>query len=453
MRKILSLMLCFALLISIASCSMNQSEKGDQNYDGYQNEENEIAIGSTVFFGSYEQDNNYLNGSEKIEWIVLDEEDNKLFLLSKCTLDEIPFNSERIKLGWDEASIRQWLNNDFKSLAFQEDEQAYICSVTNTNNGNIEHGTSGCADTDDEIFLLSEGEFDRYLSNTAYAEGYASTWLRHKINERNPRIDTEISQWGLRTVGCTHDRFMYVETDGELNSDGGYVDNLCEIRPAMWIEKGQLVTNNIEVDTESAIDISLADIGDYVKFGRYEQDNDDSNGTEDIEWLVISKENNSILLISKYCLDGTPFNNEYEPILWENCSLRSWLNNDFLETAFDSFEQSMIMSTVISNVDYSKNSVADTEDRIFVLSVDEAEAYFRTSQERIAKATTYAQMQKDVLVKENGEAPWWLRTPGGYIAGVSIVDSYGNINDYGSSINSGVSGYADGVRPALWITT
>ena len=46
--------------------------------------------------------------------------------------------------------------------------------------------------------------------------------------------------------------------------------------------------------------------GDIVIFGSYEQDNDESNGTEDIEWLVLAREDNKALLISKYALDVQP---------------------------------------------------------------------------------------------------------------------------------------------------
>jgi hypothetical protein len=78
--------------------------------------------------------------------------------------------------------------------------------------------------------------------------------------------------------------------------------------------------------------------GGYVTFGSYEQDNDLSNGKEDIEWLVLARENNKALLISRYSLDNQPYSEHTEEVPWENCSLRKWLNDNFLNEAFSSDE-------------------------------------------------------------------------------------------------------------------
>ena len=39
----------------------------------------------------------------------------------------------------------------------------------------------------------------------------------------------------------------------------------------------------------NSCNLKSANIGDYVFFGTYEQDNNNSNGKEDIEWLVLEK--------------------------------------------------------------------------------------------------------------------------------------------------------------------
>ena len=83
-------------------------------------------------------------------------------------------------------------------------------------------------------------------------------------------------------------------------------------------------------------------IGDTVTFGKYEQDiTYAQDGKEDIEWTVLDIQGDSYLLISKYGLDAKPFNFQQEEdsenpnyVTWETCSLREWLNNDFLNMAF-----------------------------------------------------------------------------------------------------------------------
>ncbi|MBP3696995.1 MAG: hypothetical protein J6J45_05560, partial [Clostridia bacterium] len=73
-------------------------------------------------------------------------------------------------------------------------------------------------------------------------------------------------------------------------------------------------------------DFSDTQVGDYITFGSYEQDNDLSNGKEPIEWLVLDKQDGKVLVISKYALDAKPYNDEYVDVTWETCTLRSWLN-------------------------------------------------------------------------------------------------------------------------------
>ena len=72
-------------------------------------------------------------------------------------------------------------------------------------------------------------------------------------------------------------------------------------------------------------------VGETIVFGAYEQDNDTSNGAEPIEWSVLAKEDDRILVISQYALDCQPYNKKNESVIWETCSLRSWLNDIFLE--------------------------------------------------------------------------------------------------------------------------
>lgn len=74
--------------------------------------------------------------------------------------------------------------------------------------------------------------------------------------------------------------------------------------------------------------------GNVVTYGHYEQDNDTANGKEPIEWVVLDVQGDKALLISKYGLDVRPYNTEYNHVTWEECTLRTWLNDTFLNAAF-----------------------------------------------------------------------------------------------------------------------
>lgn len=85
--------------------------------------------------------------------------------------------------------------------------------------------------------------------------------------------------------------------------------------------------------------LAKAKPGDTVFLGTYEQDNNTSNGKEDIAWRVLSTSDDKILVISDKVLDCQPYNTSDADVTWETCSLRKWLNNDFLNAAFVTGEQ------------------------------------------------------------------------------------------------------------------
>ena len=123
-------------------------------------------------------------------------------------------------------------------------------------------------------------------------------------------------------------------------------------------------------------------VGHYVSFGKYEQDNNTSNGKEKIEWLVLEVKDGKALVISKYALDCKPYNTSSTNVTWETCSLRNWLNNDFINSAFSATEKTMIPSVKVSadkNPDYSTSSGKATQDRLFLLSVKEMNKYLSSN--------------------------------------------------------------------------
>lgn len=152
--------------------------------------------------------------------------------------------------------------------------------------------------------------------------------------------------------------------------------------------------------------------GKTFLFGKY-------NG-EEIKWRVLKKENNKALLISEKILCEREYNEKLVAVTWRTCSLRSWLNNDFYSSTFDAFEQNDILNTKINET---------TEDKIFLLSVDEAKKYFKNDNDRMSNSW------------------YWLRTSGTRGDSCAAYVSYnGSIREYGRDVSISL-----GVRPALWI--
>ena len=191
-------------------------------------------------------------------------------------------------------------------------------------------------------------------------------------------------------------------------------------------------------------------VGSMVTFGTYEQDNNTSNGKEEIEWVVLANEGNRSLLISHYGLDCQRYNTERADVTWENCSLRSWLNSTFLNAAFTADEQKAIQKTSVDNSASQGNSNwytsggNNTTDQIFLLSFAEAGKYFNSDDDRICMPTVYAKVQ-GTYANDSGKCVWWLRSPGSY------QDYAVNVNMSGSLGFYSVSADSNAVRPAFWI--
>lgn len=207
-----------------------------------------------------------------------------------------------------------------------------------------------------------------------------------------------------------------------------------------------------------------SNVGDYVIFGHYEQDNKIINGMEPIEWLVLDKNSKgAYLLLSKYCLDVQPYNTTYNDVTWEECTLRAWLNENFYYVAFDSNEQNKIIIATAGNgkasgySEWNTDGGNTTKDKVFLFSYVQANKYLgltwggTDSMKSRASATAYAKAHgastgSGYMTTEGALACyWWLRSPGYYQNHAALVYSDGNL-DYNF-----VDAADSAVRPAIWV--
>ena len=174
-------------------------------------------------------------------------------------------------------------------------------------------------------------------------------------------------------------------------------------------------------------------------------------------------------------------------ITWADSDLRVWLNADFLNAAFSKNEQKAILLSKIINPGNTTNGTmidggVDSEDKLFVLSVDEAKQYFSNDKERVADfvmteddmnnilkpekdfgySQEYLQKEEDQYrsnyLNQKQAWSWWLRTPSvwaqdpplisGIVSAKGIV--YPGMNGDGTGIGYPVFDYG-GVRPTLWV--
>ena len=214
--------------------------------------------------------------------------------------------------------------------------------------------------------------------------------------------------------------------------------------------------NMIAAAAAAARDAMFA-VGNYVTFGEYPQTAAGKDMTP-IEWLVLARDGNKALLISRYALDAKRYNNSNTE-KWETCTLRTWLNGTFYNKAFSSAEQAAILTTSVdnsSNQGYWGRSGGNTQDKVFLLSYAEAYKYFgitynsSNTKSRVAP-TPYAIAQgaytnsSDKTADGTAAGRWWLRSPGDYRERVARVGTDGSLEASYVYFDSG------SVRPALWV--
>ena len=228
-----------------------------------------------------------------------------------------------------------------------------------------------------------------------------------------------------------------------------YVEDRKEKRRKSEAQQETIVAAEAQMET---IETSEAEVGDIITFGTYEQDNDLSNGSEPIEWLVLDKQGRKALVISKYALDAMAFSTGDSNGTWETSNLRAWLNGEFYKEAFSAGERKQIEKTTVradDNEAFLIDAGNDTEDKVFLLSISEAKNIFEDDDARICYPTKYA-LERGARTEEGtGGCSWWLRTPLNAFVTIHIacIDSGGVVDSYGNRrVSKDIS-----VRPALWI--
>ena len=207
--------------------------------------------------------------------------------------------------------------------------------------------------------------------------------------------------------------------------------------------------------------------GDTISFGAYEQDDLMENGKEPIEWIVLEKDEDEMLLLSKYALDVLPYNKKHADLDWAGSSLRKWLNGYFCDTAFSDSEKKLIAPAELENpanpfYDLSEAG-KNTVDNVFLLSLEDMvnveysfgtdtdgtgekiDEYDKKNAGRICTATEYARaLGLWTAGESDASCYWWLRTPGNNNTNAADVLYDGSVSIGGTNVYM-----REGIRPAI----
>ena len=326
----------------------------------------------------------------------------------------------------------------------------------------------------DAIALMDAGKYTDAISAFEALEGYKDS--ANKITECN----TAILDGKYNDALALMDAGKYIESISAFEALDGYKDSankITECNTAILDGKYNdaiALMDAGNLDEAYSIFIELGDykdaadkagdilltktkeqlkgikVGGYITFGAYEQDDNTSNGKEEIEWLVLEVKDGKALVISKYALDCKQYNTSYTDVTWETCTLRKWLNNDFINAAFSAEEKALIPTVTVSadrTPKYSTNPGNATQDQVFLLSIPEANTYFNSDNARQCKPTDYAVANGASVNSNTGNCCWLLRSPGNSQDNAACVFYDGDVLEGGGDVS-----YDDSaVRPALWI--
>lgn len=174
------------------------------------------------------------------------------------------------------------------------------------------------------------------------------------------------------------------------------------------------------MEENPALPFALAQPGEIVAYGAYEQDGNASNGAEPIEWIVLTQEDHRVLAVSRDILDAKQYHLYESKTLPQLSALTKWLKLDFADIAFEGKVRTAVESAGLLEQEY-------------VAALEETKVS--------ANVTAYA--------KANGAADgtWWLYENQSF-------EEAGNL----SALTAGGSNTAPmteirGVRPAIWVLT
>ena len=169
---------------------------------------------------------------------------------------------------------------------------------------------------------------------------------------------------------------------------------------------------------------------------------------------MLAEEGNRKLLLSRKAVAKRSYHDADEPVSWETCSLRAWLNGDFYRAAFNDYEKQHILKIPVTadrNTYCNTDAGNSTDDHVFLLSLPEVNALLRRklSAKRKCEAdpadAPYA--DNDNKAADDTGCVWWLRSPGSEKNEAACVNGDGQISNFGLPANTPTIA----VRPCIWV--
>ena len=265
---------------------------------------------------------------------------------------------------------------------------------------------------------------------------------------------------------CFNSTFTYARLYGENNNINPWVkkiDNKLDDISNYFVDS--VVKDSLQNDEYEGLEnweiekiqkkkqilasLSQVKVDSDVIFGKFYISS--SSFCEPLEWIVVEKNDDDILLTTKYIIDNVVYDKKYDGVNWENSSVRKYLNEYFFEKAFSEEEKELIVLSTVSNIAnkiYGTDCGNDTMDKVYLIDFDEINKYVLTKQYSRAFGTKYA-INKGLWVAHydylKDSSVYWLRSMGASNNHASYLNASGTIDAFGDPV--GMDG--NGIRPTI----
>ncbi len=351
------------------------------------------------------------------------------------------------------AQNAQQAYNAFKALGTYKDSARRVAAYETKYNDAVSKEKAGEFDVAIALFaeLGNYSDSSEWVIEAQNAKAYAAAASLMDSEKYEEAIEAfkELNGYKDSETQITECTYLKAEM---LRKNGKYKEAYVIYRTILEYKNVTEIMQSDEGISAVVAYVNGFQAGNYVTFGSYPQ-TEAGNDNTPIEWLVLENDGETALLISRYALDCKPYDEKQEDTTWEKCTLRGWLNNEFFNNAFSVEEKQSILQSEVSadkNPKYSTNPGNATKDKVFLLSIVEANKYFKRDDARRCASTDYA-IQQGVYTSDSNKAEgrntcwWWLRSPGSRSHNAAFVSSVGSIGDLG--YGSGSSRNA--VRPCV----
>ena len=254
LKKVMAVLMAAMMILMLAACQSNSSNNGQGNNGQAEDNQNTVSENENENTSEPAEDpaentpatdlTTLTVGQEDVKfgnytWKVLDVQDGKALLLTEDIIEFRPYHKSCTEITWADSDIRSYLNSDFITNNFSEEEQQKIIETAVTTPDNEWFNVEGGEDTQDKVFLLSIEEVVKYFGDSGQLENGnpdSEYFIDDEYNEGRIAYNEGVAEWWfLRSPGGEAGRAADMSDVGTIILYGDCTNAGHGTRPALCV--------------------------------------------------------------------------------------------------------------------------------------------------------------------------------------------------------------------------